>query len=234
VYGGERAVLGIVTDIIDRKQAEDALQRSYDQLRETFISTVNALVSMVEMKDPYTAGHQRWATRLACAIAEEMNLAEERIEGIRMAGLIHDIGKNSVPMEILNKPCRISEMEFNIIKMHPETGYNILKEVEFPWPIAQIVLEHHERLDGSGYPQGLKDCKIMLEAKILGVADVVEAMASHRPYRPAIGIEAALEEITKNKGVLYDPEVVDVCTTVFIEKGFKLEGDDHLRGIGIC
>jgi PAS domain S-box-containing protein/putative nucleotidyltransferase with HDIG domain len=215
-------IIGVTHDISDRKHAEEELQRSYHKLRETLIATVNTLASTVEMRDPYTAGHQRRVTILACAMAEEMGLAEEQFDGLRMAGLIHDIGKISVPVEILNKPGRLSETEFNIIKTHPQTGYNIIKEIEFPWPVAQIILQHHERLDGSGYPQGLKDGGIMLEAKILTVADVVEAMASHRPYRPALGIEVALEEIAKHRGTLYDPEVADICTSLFIDKGFVL------------
>lgn len=217
------AVFGVCRDITERRQARENLKRSYDQLRETLITTVNALASAAEMRDPYTAGHQRRVTLLACAIAEEMGFAEEQFDGIRMAGLVHDIGKFSVPVEILNKPGRISETEFNIIKVHPQAGYNILKEIEFPWPVAQIVLQHHERLDGSGYPQGLKNGGIMLEAKILAVADVVEAMASHRPYRPALGIDVALAEIVKGKGIIYDPEVVDICQRLIIEKGFTIE-----------
>jgi PAS domain S-box-containing protein len=217
-----RAVV-MLADVTERKQAEEALRRSYYKLRETLVMTVNALASTVEMRDPYTAGHQRRVTILACAIAEEMGLTGEQFDGLHFAGLVHDIGKNSVPMEILNKPGRISEMESNIIKIHPQSGYNLLKEIEFSWPVAQIVLQHHERLDGSGYPQGLKNGEIMLEAKILAVADVVEAMVSYRPYRPALGIEAALEEITKNREILYDPEVVDVCTRLFRENGFRLE-----------
>jgi PAS domain S-box-containing protein/putative nucleotidyltransferase with HDIG domain len=216
-------IIGVTRDVTTRKQAEEALQRSYHKLRETLITTVNALASTVEMRDPYTAGHQRRVTILACAIAEQMGLTEERFDGLRLAGLIHDIGKITVPIEILNKPGRISETEFNIIKTHPQAGYNLLKEIEFPWPVAQIVLQHHERLDGSGYPQGLKNGGIMQEAKILAVADVVEAMASHRPYRPSLGIDAALGELTKNRGILYDPEVVDVCQRLFVEQGFKLE-----------
>jgi PAS domain S-box-containing protein/putative nucleotidyltransferase with HDIG domain len=216
------AVFGVSHDITQHKQAEQELQRSYDKLRETFIVTVNTLASTVEMRDPYTAGHQRRVTILACAIADEMKVTEDQFDGLRLAGLVHDIGKFNVPVEILNKPGRISETEFNIIKTHPQAGYNLLKEIEFPWPVAQIVLQHHERLDGSGYPQGLKNGGIMLEAKILAVADVVEAMASHRPYRPALGIEVALEEIKKNKGIYYDPDVVDVCSRLFIDKGFAL------------
>jgi putative nucleotidyltransferase with HDIG domain len=222
-HGRLNAVIGVSHDITERKKTERELQLSYHKLRETLIATVNALASTVEMRDPYTAGHQRRVTILACAIAEEMGLTEEQFDGLRLAGLIHDIGKISVPVEILNKPGRISETEFNIIKIHPQAGYTLLKEIEFPWPVARIVLQHHERVDGSGYPQGLKDGQIMLEAKILAVADVVEAMASHRPYRPALGIEAALEEIKKNGRVLYEPEVVDICERLFVEKGFKFE-----------
>jgi PAS domain S-box-containing protein/putative nucleotidyltransferase with HDIG domain len=216
-------IIGVTRDISERKRSEEKLQKSYDKLRDTMIATVNTLASTVEMRDPYTAGHQRRVTILACAMAEEMGLTEEQFDGLRMAGLVHDIGKFSVPVEILNKPGRISETEFNIIKYHSQAGYNILKEIEFPWPVAQIVLQHHERLDGSGYPQGLKNGGIMLEAKILAVADVVEAMASHRPYRPALGIDTALEEIAKNQGILYDPEIVDICKRLFIKKGFTFE-----------
>ncbi|MCJ7546002.1 MAG: PAS domain-containing protein [Deltaproteobacteria bacterium] len=220
--GKQLRFFGTQIDITERKQVEEELQGSYHKLRETLIATVNALASTIEMRDSYTAGHQRRVTMLACAIAEEMGLTDEQFDGLRLAGLVHDIGKITVPAEILSRPGRISDAEFNIIKTHAQAGYNVLKDIEFPWPVAQIVLQHHERLDGSGYPQGLKDGGIMLEARILAVADVVEAMASHRPYRPALGIEAALEEITKNRGVLYDPEVADICARLFIDKGFAL------------
>jgi PAS domain S-box-containing protein/putative nucleotidyltransferase with HDIG domain len=220
-HGKVIGLLAIGMDITERKQAEEELQRSYHKLRESLIVTVNTLASTVEMRDPYTAGHQRRVTLLACTIATEMDLSEEQFDGLRMAGLVHDIGKIGVPAEILNKPGSLSEIEFNIIKTHPQAGYNILKEIEFPWPVAQIVLQHHERLDGSGYPQGLKNGGIMLEARILAVADVVEAIASHRPYRPVLGIEVALEEIAKNRGILYDPDVTDICQGLFTEKGFK-------------
>jgi putative nucleotidyltransferase with HDIG domain len=174
------------------------------------------------MRDPYTAGHQWRVTRLACAIAEEMGLPEERIEGIRMAGLIHDIGKMNVPAEILSKPGRLNHIEFDLIKLHPQNGHDVLNgSLEFPWPVAQIVLQHHERMDGSGYPAGLSGEQIILEARILGVADVVEAMASHRPYRPAHSIEDVLQEISQNRNVLYDHEVVDACLKLFTEKGFE-------------
>jgi PAS domain S-box-containing protein/putative nucleotidyltransferase with HDIG domain len=224
IFEGDRVarVVTVIRNITKRKLAEDALQHSYDQLRETFIATVNALASTVEMKDPYTAGHQRWVTRLACAIAEELTLVEERIEGIRMAGLIHDIGKINIPAEILSKPGRLSEIQYNMVKIHPQVGCDILREIKFPWPVAQIVLQHHERMDGSGYPQGLSGDQILLEARILAVADAVEAMSSHRPYRAARGIERALEEISQNSGTFYDPEVVDACLRLF-EKGFRFD-----------
>ncbi|MBN1255488.1 MAG: PAS domain S-box protein, partial [Deltaproteobacteria bacterium] len=222
-FGEKKAILRVARDITERKRAKQELQRSYDKLRETLITMINTLASTVEMRDLYTADHQRRTTILACAIAEEMGLTEEQFDGLRMAGLIHDIGKLSVPAEILNKPGSLSETEFNIIKTHPQAGYNTLKQIEFPWPVAQIVLQHHERLDGSGYPQGLRGEEIMLEARILAVADVVEAMASHRPFRPALGIEAALEEITKNRDILYDPDVTDICQGLFTEKGFAFE-----------
>jgi PAS domain S-box-containing protein/putative nucleotidyltransferase with HDIG domain len=215
-------VVTVIRNITDRKHAEEALRHSYDQMRETFIATVNALASTVEMKDPYTAGHQRWVTRLACAIAEEMGFSGEQIEGIRMAGLIHDIGKINIPTEILSKPGHLSEIQYNMVKVHPQIGCDILREIKFPWPVAEIVLQHHERMDGSGYPQGLSGEEIILEARILAVADAVEAMSSHRPYRVAHGIERALEEISRNRGTLYDPEVVDACLRLF-EKGFRFD-----------
>jgi putative nucleotidyltransferase with HDIG domain len=178
---------------------------------------------MVEVKDPYTAGHQRRVTDLARAIATEMGLKKNQIEGIRTAGVIHDIGKIIVPSEILTKPSQLTEAEFEIIKTHPKVGYDILRDKEFPWPIAQIVYQHHERMDGSGYPLGISGPEILMEARVLAVADVVEAMASHRPYRPALGLDKALEEISKGKGQLYDPEVVDACLKIFKEKRYELK-----------
>lgn len=209
--------------ILERKQAQQELKQSFEKLQRSLEGTVYALASTADKRDPYTAGHQQGVTRLACAIAKEMGLPEEQIEGIRMAGLIHDIGKIYVPAEILSKPGTLSETEMNLIKTHPQVGYDILKTVEFRWPIAQIVLQHQERMNGSGYPQGLSGKEILLEARILAVADVVEAMASHRPYRPARGIDKALEEISQNRGVLYDPEAVDACLRLFTKKGFKFE-----------
>jgi len=213
----------VCEDITERVRAEEELQQSYVNLQRALEGTVHVLVSAIEMRDPYTAGHQRRVTQLACAIANEMGLSEGQTEGIRMAGLIHDLGKITVPADILSKPSPLSALEWGLIKAHSQVGYDILKTVDFPWPVAEIVLQHHERLDGSGYPQGLSGEGIILEARILGVADVVEAMASHRPYRSARGIDKALEEISQNKGILYDPEVVDVCLRLFTEDGFEFE-----------
>jgi PAS domain S-box-containing protein/putative nucleotidyltransferase with HDIG domain len=215
------AILSV--DITERKQAAELLQQSMEKVQEVLNDTVQVLASTVETKDPYTAGHQQRVARLACAIAAEMGLSPDQIEGLRVMGYLHDIGKIAVPAEILSKPVKISATEFNIIKEHPQAGFDILKVIKFPWPVGQGVLQHHERLDGSGYPSGLTDGDIILEARILAVADVAEAMASHRPYRPALGIDKALKEITRNKGILYDPEVVDTCVRLFKEKGFKFE-----------
>jgi PAS domain S-box-containing protein/putative nucleotidyltransferase with HDIG domain len=210
-------------EITERKRAEEDRQKSFEKLRRSLESTVSALASALEMRDPYTAGHQKRATELACAIAEEMGLPEEQIAGIRMAGLIHDIGKINIPAEILSKPGSLKEIEYSLFKNHPQIGHDIVKGIEFPWPVAQILLQHHERMDGSGYPQGLAGKEIILEARILAVADIVEAIASHRPYRPGRGAGDALEEIIHDKGLLYDPEVVDACLRVFYEKGFTFE-----------
>ncbi len=217
------AIISVARDITERKRAEEELQRSHEQLKKAFDGIVNVITSIIEEKDPYTAGHQRRVTQLACAIAKEMNLLEEEINGLRMAGLIHDLGKIRIPTEILSKPGKLTEVEWSLIKIHPRVGHDVLRGIEFPWPVATIVLQHHERLDGSGYPQGLSHNEILLTARILAVADVVEAMASHRPYRPARGLDQALEEISRNKGILYDPVVVDTCLRLFTEKGFAFE-----------
>ena len=182
---------------------------------------IQAMALAIESRDPYTASHQRRVANLAYAISSEMKLSEQRIVGIHMAGIIHDLGKICVPAEILSKPGPLNEYEFGIIKLHPQIGYNILKKIDFPWPIAQMVYQHHERINGTGYPQGLKGKEILLEARILAVADVVEAMSSHRPYRPALGVDKALETILESKNVLYDPEAVNVCLKLFKEKGFE-------------
>jgi len=201
----------------ERKWAEGELKQSFEK-RRSLKGAIHALASAVEMKDPHTAGHQRRVAGLACVIAKDMGLSDEKIAGICMAGMVHDVGKINVPAEVLSKAGSLNGTEFDLIKMHPQDGYNVLKEIEFPWPVAQIVLQHHERMDGSGYPQGLKGDDILLEARILAVADVVEAMSSHRPYRPALGIDKAMEEIRKNKGKLYDPDVVASCLRVCSEK----------------
>lgn len=205
------------------QERTEELEATLKDLRKAMQGIIQVMVLTIESRDPYTAGHQQRVTLLALALAQEMGLSEKEVEGVKMASLIHDIGKISVPSEILSKPAKLAEIEFRLVKTHPQSGYEILKNIALPWPIAQIVLQHHERLDGSGYPLGLKDKEILLEAKIIGVADVVEAMASHRPYRPALGIEKALEEISQKKGILYSPEVVDICIKLFTEKGFKLE-----------
>ena len=195
----------------------------YQELHKTYLSTINAIAKIVEIRDPYTAGHQKRVAKLVCAIAEEMSLPQDKTEGLYAAGILHDIGKMNVPAEILSKPGRLSEIELGLIKTHPQAGSDIIKEMEFPWAVSLIVLQHHERLNGSVYPQGLKGEDILMEAKIIGVADVVEAMSSHRPYRPALGIDKVLEEISQNRGILYDREVVDACLKLFKEKGFKFE-----------
>jgi PAS domain S-box-containing protein/putative nucleotidyltransferase with HDIG domain len=186
---------GLLEDITLRKETEEKLRQSLEQLRRAINTTIHVLVSALEARDPYTTGHQSRAADLACTIAEEMELAKEKIEGIRMAGIIHDIGKLSVPAEILSKPTRLTTLEYDLIKQHSQSGFEMLKNVESPWPLAQIVYQHHERMNGTGYPRKLKGDEILLEARILAVADVVEAMASHRPYRPSLGIEVAIEEI---------------------------------------
>jgi len=199
------------------------LKDTLENLRKAVSTTIQVMISAVEARDPYTAGHQRRVADLARAIATEMGLPQDTIEGIRMAGSIHDIGKLSIPAEILSKPTKLSENEFSLIKEHARKGYEMLKDVESPWPLAEIVYQHHERMDGSGYPRNLKGDEILMEARIMAVADVVEAMASHRPYRPALGIDAALKEIEDNRGILYDADVVDVCLRLFREKGFQFQ-----------
>lgn len=208
----------------ERDQALEQNRKHLVQLQDNLEEAVRAMAAIVEMRDPYTAGHQSRVADLAAAIARQMGLPEDEIHGIHLAGVLHDLGKIRVPAEILSKPGRISEAERSLISIHPQAGYDILQGISFPWPIAQMVLQHHERLDGSGYPQGLKGEEISLGARILSVADVVEAMSSHRPYRPGLGIEAALEEITGNRGLSYDPRVVDACLVLFREQGYQIGG----------
>jgi PAS domain S-box-containing protein len=215
------AIQAIARDITERKLAEQKLQQTLNSLKEAVGTTIQVLVSALESRDPYTAGHQSRSAHLACAIAAEMGLPPDKIDGLRMAGAIHDIGKLSIPAEILSKPTKLTNLEFSLIKEHSQSGYDMLKHVESPWPLAQIVYQHHERMNGTGYPRNLKGDGIIIEARIMAVADVVEAMASHRPYRAGLGVDAALEEIKKNKGILYDHAVADACIRLFEEKGYQ-------------
>lgn len=198
------------------------MNETLESLRQSIKITISVLGTASEAKDPYMAGHQKRVADLARAIATEMKLSNEKIEAIRMASAIHDIGKISVPSEILCKPAILTDLEFSLIKGHPQYGYEIIKDVESPWPLADIVHQHHERLDGSGYPLGLKEKDILIESRVLAVADVVEAMMSYRPYRPALGLKIALEEIEKNAGILYDRKVVEACIRLFREKNYQL------------
>ena len=224
VYSPEKGYfIALFDNITERKQSEEKLQKSYAALKKTFNDAINTLSKIVEMRDPYTSGHQKKVAALCAAIAAEMKLSDDQIERLRMAATIHDIGKIYVPSDILSKPGKLDRLEFEIIKTHPQGGYDIIKGMDFPCAVAQTVLQHHERLDGSGYPSGLGGKDISIEARILAVADVVEAMSSHRPYRPATGPEQALAEISAGRGKLYDPDVVDVCLKLFKEGRFKLE-----------
>lgn len=203
----------------------EAQPRPPELIQSAAAATVSALAAVAERRDPYTAGHQQRVSELACAIGREMGLTPNVVEGVRVAGILHDTGKVVIPGEILSKPTNLSEFEFGIIKSHPRVDSEIVEGIDFPWPVARAVLQHHERIDGSGYPTGLKGDDIILEARILAVADVVEAMASHRPYRPALGVEIALEEIAAGRGTRYDPEVADACLRLFREKGYTLVAD---------
>lgn len=215
------------SEITERLQAEDGLHKSYKQLRKALHGTIRAAALTVETRDPYTAGHQRRVADLASTIATQMGLPKDQIEGIRMAAIIHDLGKISVPSELLTKPTRLTEIEFRIIKTHSAAGHDILKDIDFPWPLAQIVLQHHEKMDGSGYPGGLSGEDILLEARIMCVADVVEAIASDRPYRAALGFDIARQEIIKNRGLCYDPQVVDACIKIITEQSFAFDAESR-------
>ncbi|OGD38854.1 MAG: histidine kinase [Candidatus Aminicenantes bacterium RBG_19FT_COMBO_58_17] len=210
----------VFRDISARKSAEKELKESWEKLHEALEGTIQAMALTIEIRDPYTAGHQRRVSKLSCAIAQDLGMSEFEVEGLRVAGDIHDIGKIYVPAEILSKPGQITAIEYGIIKTHPQVGYDILKTIKFPWPVAEIVLQHHERLDGSGYPLGLVAEHILKQARILTVSDIVEAMSSHRPYRPAQGIDKALAEVVQNKGRFYDTDAVDACVKLFQENRF--------------
>lgn len=216
-------IIGTHTDITERKRSEEALNESMEKLTNITQSAITALAAAVDLRDPYTAGHQRRVAQLAVAIALDLNMDSDRISTLKLAALVHDVGKIQVPAEILNRPGKLGDLEMKLIRKHPEAGKELFKNVEFAWPMADMIYQHHERLDGSGYPQGLTDDEILFEAKILAVADVVEAMSSHRPYRQALGIEAALQEIEQNAVVLYDKQVVEVCLKLFKEDGFGFE-----------
>ena len=222
IPGTNRNVASLL-DVTERKKIERKLKKTAERFRNGLEGTVQAMATIVETRDPYTAGHQQRVARLACAIARELGLSEEQINGIRMAGMVHDIGKIRIPTEILTYPGSVSNTELKIIKLHPVVGYDILKTIDFPWPVARMVQQHHERLDGSGYPFGLSGDDILIGAKIIAVADVVEAMASHRPYRAALGMTRALEEISKNRGILYDANSVDACLKLFNENVYVLQ-----------
>ena len=202
-------------------QVDKELKQNYKKLQKIIEGTVNIITKVVETRDPYSIGHQQRVSKLATAIAQEMKLPQDKIEGTRITSLVHDIGKINLPTEIVSRPGKLVDVEFNLIKNHPKVGSDILKKVNFPWPIAEIVLQHQEKIDGSGYPRGLKGDEIFIEAKILGVANVVEAMSSNKSYRPALSINEALAEINNNKNILFDPEVVDTCLKLFKEKNFK-------------
>jgi HD-GYP domain-containing protein (c-di-GMP phosphodiesterase class II) len=208
-------------EVDHRRNVQRELQQSLDHLKKIIGGSVMAIAMTVEKRDPYTYGHQQRVAELARAIGVEMGLSPDQVEGLAIASAIHDIGKISLPAEILTKPSHLSSLEMSLIQAHSQAGYDILKSVDFPWPVAQIVLQHHERLNGTGYPQGLSGEGILKEARIVGVADVVETMSSHRPYRPSMGVDKALEEISAKKGILYDPEAVDACLTLIEEKHFE-------------
>jgi PAS domain S-box-containing protein/putative nucleotidyltransferase with HDIG domain len=211
----------VIRDITKKLEAEAQTLESLEKLRTAMGGIIQAMAYTVEKRDPYTAGHQRRVADLSRAIASEMELEPDQIDAIRLAGVVHDVGKIAIPSEILSKPGKLTELEYNLVKKHPEVGYDILKNIDFPWPIADIVIQHHERIDGSGYPKGLTGGQMMFEAKILAVADVMEAMASHRPYRAALGIEKAVEELTADKGKLFDADIVAVCLDLFSKKKFE-------------
>lgn len=221
-------ILGIGINITKRKKSEDHLHKIMKKLKQTLTGIVYATELIIETRDPYTAGHQRRVAMLSQAIGEKMKLEDQKIEGIFMVGMIHDLGKISIPAELLSMPRRLTPAEFNLIKNHPQAGYDILKTIEFPWPIADIVLQHHERINGNGYPKGLVGKDILLEASILSVADIVEAMASHRPYRAAFDLEKALGEIKQNREILYHPDVVDACVELFEKDEFRFDNNESI------
>jgi HD-GYP domain-containing protein (c-di-GMP phosphodiesterase class II) len=220
-------VAGDIAVAVRTWRLEGSLRRAVQRIQQLFRKTIEAIAMLAETRDPYTAGHQKRVALLACAIAKEMGFLEDRLMGLRMAAAIHDIGKLHVPVEILVKPGRLRDTEFRLIKCHPQVAYDTLKGIEFPWPVAEIIYQHHERLDGSGYPQGLTGDKMCLEAKILAVADAVEAMSSHRPYRPALGIEKALATLSLERAIRYDAAIVDICLRLFQTGAFQFKDEEE-------
>lgn len=218
---GKRAVLGIAQDIGERRKAQEEIDRYIARLERTVLGTLEAVSAMVELRDPYTSGHERRVGDLAAAIGQEMGLDAHVVKGLRLTGFVHDIGKISAPAEILSKPAALTPMEFEFIKGHAQSGYDVLKRVDFPWPVAEVILQHHERLDGSGYPRGLRGEEILPEARIISVADVVEAMANHRPYRAGLGLDAALAEIEAGSGTRYDARACAACLALFRDRGYR-------------
>lgn len=221
-HSGRPAVVAVLQDITEKKRNEAEVQGYIEQLKIALNGTVEVATIMSEMRDPYTVGHERRVALIAVAIGAELGFDVGRLEGLQIAGHLHDVGKISIPAEILSKPSKLSAIELALVREHAQAGYDILKNVKFPWPVAQITLQHHERMDGSGYPQGLKGEKILIEARILAVADVIEAMSSHRPYRPGLGIDIALEEIESGRGTAYDTNVADACLRLFRQKGYTI------------
>jgi PAS domain S-box-containing protein len=220
--GGKELIVGVAHDVTERSMVETRERDHLRRIEEAVMGTITVVSRMVELRDPYTAGHEARVAEVAVAIGQEMRLPADRLEGLSLAASIHDLGKIAIPSDILAKPGKLSEIEYEYVKHHAQAGYELLQGLSFPWPLADMVRQHHERIDGSGYPLGLKGAEILLEARILAVADVVEAMASHRPYRASRGVEVALEEIERNAGVLYDAEVAATCLRLFREKGYRL------------
>jgi len=221
-FNGRHANMALGQDVTERERAREQVLHYTEQLKDALMNTVQVATTLSELRDPYTAGHERRVASIAVALGDELGLEAQRVKGLQVAGLLHDIGKITIPSEILSKPGKLSAIEYQLIQGHSQTGYEVLKTVAFPWPVAEVVLQHHERLDGSGYPHGLKGEAIHLEARILAVADVVEAMSAHRPYRAALGIELALAEIERGRGNQYDGAVVDACLKLFRKKTYSI------------
>ena len=225
-HNGRPILVGVLLDVTEQRHAEQQIKLHVAQLEAAFMHAVGVATTLSEIRDPYTAGHERRVAEIAVAIGAELGFDARRQQGLRIAGSLHDVGKMSIPSEILSKPGKLTAVEYLMIKGHPQASYEILKNIEFPWPVAQVALQHHERMDGSGYPQGLKGEEILFEARIMSVADVVEAMSSHRPYRAGLGIDKALAEIERGRGSAYDPVVVDACLKLFRENRYELPQAD--------